>query len=140
MQDFETIYLVVNDQQNRSYFPSDFPSIQMHGLLHAIDRKTGQLRWKQEIRNQNLIVDRLDHSPIVLLYARKYERKGNLHIWSLECQAVDKITGRLVLNTSIGTQSGFQEVLVNLPRHFVELRSYNERIRLTPDVQTTEAK
>lgn len=137
--DYDNIYLIVNRRQNRNYYSDGIPSVQVNGTMHVFDPAAGKLRWKQEITSQHLLLDRLDHSPVLVFAARKYERKGNTGFWLTEVLAVDKETGHKLADVSTASQAGFQSLVVNLAEHYVELRSYNERIRLSPQPKTAAA-
>ena len=72
---------------------------------------------------------------------RTYVRKGPLNYWTLGVVAIDKKSGRKLLDTTVPFTNSFRSVDVNLADRYVELRSYNDRIRLIAvDRETSAAK
>ena len=59
--------------------------------------------------------------------------------WLVEEGIADLVTMRLD-GRAIASQAGFQSLVVNLAEHYFELRSYNERIRLSPQPKTAAAR
>ena len=126
------VYLFVNRKRSGShYYSSGLPSVRVNGLALAFDRSTGKQLWRQEVSGQNLILEQLDNLPILIFSARKYVRKGGAGytLWSLT--ALDKRTGRKLIDVETPTNSSFRWLDVNMVARYVDLRSYNERLRLT---------
>jgi len=67
----------------------------------------------------------------LLLASRQYLREGNLRYYLLKLQALDKRTGEV--RASLETPSNywsFNGLRLNLAEKYLELGSYNQRIRL----------
>lgn len=125
--------LVVAHQE--SQFQNDrygetFPSIRVAGTIYSFDLVTGKEQWKQPASGLHLILERLDHSPIVLLLARTFEQNGSN--WKLSLKAIDRQHGQIVHESDNQVQSSFHQMSVNMQEEFVELRTYNDRLRLFP--------
>lgn len=126
--------LVVACQNHR--FPDDnhpesFPSMRVQGMVHAFELATGKEQWKQRVEGLHLILERLDDSPVVLFLARKMQRNQPSN-WKLSVEAIDRQGGKIVLETTTSVQSNYHQLRLNGPDEFLELRSYNDRVRLSP--------
>lgn len=125
--------LVVAHQEARfqnDRYGETFPSIRVAGTIHAFDLATGKEQWMQRVDGLHLILERLDHSPIVLLLARTFEQNGSN--WKLALKAIDRQHGQIVHESENQVQSSFHQMSVNMQEEFVELRTYNDRLRLFP--------
>jgi outer membrane protein assembly factor BamB len=130
--DFENIYLIANQQRRGGFFSESLPSVRVHGMIFAFHRRTGERIWHEKIEGQNLLLQQLEHSPILVFAVRQYQRKGNLGFTTSNIIALDKRTGRKLAEISSPSNSGgIRSVEVNRLERYVELRSYNERIRLS---------
>ncbi len=116
-------------------YGESFPSIRVAGTIYAFDLTTGKEQWKQPVSGLHLILERLDHSPIVLFLARTFEQNGSS--WKLSLLAIDRQHGKVVHQSDIQVQSSFQQMSVNMQEEFVELRTYNDRLRLFPSAKST---
>jgi outer membrane protein assembly factor BamB len=136
LADNVNFYLVinVNKLQNNNYYSEQVPFLRANGLVLAFDQSTGRERWKESVQSQNLMLERLTFSPYLVFASRKYEepRKGRQQIWSLHLLVLDKLSGRKLLDEKSSAQPGFRSVTVSAADRYVELRSYNERVRLFP--------
>ena len=50
--------------------------------------------------------------------------------WSVNILVIDKRTGRKVLSTVDLSASNFRSLELNMAERYIELRSYNQRVRL----------
>ncbi len=136
LADNVNFYLVINVNkfQNNNYYSEQVPFLRANGLVLAFDQTTGRERWKESVQSQNLMLERLTFSPYLVFASRKYEepRKGRQQIWSLHLLVLDKLSGRKLLDEKSSAQPGFRSVTVSAVDRYVELRSYNERVRLFP--------
>lgn len=126
------VYLIINKGANQNYYSEGVPFVRTSGLIFALDPQTGNQRWKQAVTGQNLMLERLTFSPFLVFASRKYENKGKLNFWSLHLMAIDKLSGTKLLDEKSAAQPGFRSVTVSAADRYVELRSYNERVRLYP--------
>lgn len=131
--DFDNVYLIVNSplRQNNVMYSESMPLVRVNGILFAFPRG-GSKPWQTKIDGQGLILDRLDHSPLLVLTARKSNPRGNVPIMSRSVIALDKFTGEKVLDETTPLNTDFRSLLISLPGKYVELRSYNERLRFSP--------
>ena len=132
--DNERAYLIVNQSRRRSYFYSSggLPAMNINGMIYAFDLKDGRKLWEQKVLNQQLVLEQLTHSPVLLFSSRQYERQGNLTTWATNLVALDKVTGRELIETKLSSQysGGIQSLKLNLAERTIELTSYNQRVRL----------
>ncbi|MGE5193274.1 MAG: PQQ-binding-like beta-propeller repeat protein, partial [Deltaproteobacteria bacterium] len=132
LADNVNVYLIINKGQHQNYYSEQVPFVRASGVVMAFDAATGRQRWRQPVQGQNLMLERLTFSPFLVFASRRYEQKGRLNFWSLHLLAIDKLTGTKLLDEKSAAQPGFRSVSVNATDRYVELRSYNERVRLYP--------
>ncbi len=138
LNDRDNLYLVVNHPRRSGVFSSDgLRSVRVNGPLFAFDRRTHKPLWKQTVTDQNLPLYSLNSSPVLTFVSRSYVRQGALNYWSLKILAIDKQTGRRLIDTQAPFNSSFRSIDVNLSEHYIELRSYGQRIRLIAVDRTT---
>ena len=77
-----------------------------------------------------MVLERLDHSPVVLFLARTFEQNGSS--WKLSLLAIDRHKGQILHQSEAQVQADFHQMTVNMKDEFIELRSYNDRLRMTP--------
>ena len=131
--DSENLYVAVNRPIKGSYYSVNLHSIRVNGPLLAFSRAAvgGPPRWRKQVDGLNLVLDKLEHAPLLLLASRQYLREGNLRYYLLKLQALDKRTGEV--RASLETPSNywsFNGLRLNLAEKYLELGSYNQRIRL----------
>jgi hypothetical protein len=119
-----------DDKFPNDRFPDTFPGVRVSGTVYAFDFVTGQEKWKQPVAGLHLILDHLDHSPIVLCLARTFEQQGSS--WKLSLLAIDRQHGQIVHQSDSQVQANFHQMSVNMQDGFVELKTYNDRLRLMP--------
>lgn len=125
--------LVVTHRDDK--FPNDrgtdsFSSLRVSGTVHSFDPATGEERWKQSVSGLHLILDQLDHSPIILCVARTMEQNGSSYKWML--LAIDRHRGQIVHQSENQVQASFHQLTINMQDEMVELKTYNDRLRLMP--------
>ncbi|MFN7804812.1 MAG: PQQ-binding-like beta-propeller repeat protein [Planctomycetaceae bacterium] len=131
--DREQIYLVVNRPGSiQNYYNEQLPYVRINGTVAAFELATGQPRWKQQVLGQNLLLERLEFSPVLLFVSRKFENKGQMNFWSMHLVALDKATGVRKLDEKSAQQPGFRSLTINARDRFIELRGWNDRLRLYP--------
>ena len=142
--DEEHIYLLVNTLDNSGvhHYGESLLSVRAHGTLYAWNRAAGKLVWKQDVKHQNLVVDRFRSLPVMLFVSRSWKQKGNMSFGTLSIQAIHKQSGKVLHDsTSPSMYSGFHSIQVNASEPSIELKSYNLRMRLVPtDGPVAEAK
>ena len=136
LADDDHIYLMANvlDNSGFHHYGESLPSVRANGVCYAWNRSDGKLAWQQEVKNQNLVIDRFRTMPIMLFVARSWQQRGNMSFGTLSIQAIHKKTGKVLHNTPSmpSMYSGFHSLEVNRSEPSVELRSYNLRMRLAP--------
>ena len=125
--------LVVTHRDDK--FPNDrgtdtFASLRVSGTVYSFDLATGQERWKQSVSGLHLILDQLDHSPIVMCMARTFEQTNSSYKWIL--MAIDRQHGQIVHQSENLVQATFHQLTINMQDEMVELKTYNDRLRLMP--------
>ncbi|NOX53082.1 MAG: PQQ-binding-like beta-propeller repeat protein, partial [Planctomycetes bacterium] len=128
--DPDQFYIVVNQRQS-SFFSQPLPSVRTHGYLFAYDRHTGRRLWSQRVAQQALVLEQFDLSPYLVFAVQKPKQEGKLSYRSLGILFLDKRDGRAVVRVEVPTYySNFTSVDVNVAEKYVELRTYNERLRI----------
>lgn len=131
VSDVDNVYLILN-KSRPSISSQQIPTLRVNGVVYVFDRKTGRQRWKQPISQQQLVLQFLKDSPILLFVARSYQRQGRFSYSSLRLSAFDKQTGRRLADVQTASSSSWQlrGLNLNMADRYVELHSYNERLRL----------
>ena len=138
--DRQQLYLVVNRPGAvQNYYNEQLPYVRINGIVAAFELATGQPRWKQQVLGQNLLLERLEFSPVLLFVSRKFENKGQLNFWSMHLVALDKKTGTRKLDEKSAQQPGFRSLTINARDRYIELRGWNDRLRLYPSDQAAIA-
>ena len=126
----ERIYLTFNQPPKPGSYSRSYQSVPVNGTLAAFDRQDGLL-WTQQIDDQNLIVDQLSQLPVLVFSSLKNEREGNITSQRITVEVRDKQTGESLLDESRYIIGGnLRELEVDHPRQFIDLKTYNERLRL----------
>ena len=132
--DRERLYLVRSNQR-RSYavqFPEGFQrSLNVGGRITAFNLRDGKVAWtNSHVPAQNLVLDFLADSPVLIFAGRQLVRSGEFGHWSFNLLVLDKRTGHQVLKTTDPSASNFKTLEVNMAEKYIELRSFNQRLRL----------
>jgi hypothetical protein len=131
------IFLVINVQDSMGYhhYGENLPSMRANGVIYAWKRSDGTRAWRQEIKQQNLVVDHFRTLPVLVFVSRSWKQKGNTSYATLTIQAIHKQSGKQLHESETPTMySGFHSVDVNYSEPAIELKSYNLRLRLVPTV------
>lgn len=134
--DEDRVFLLVNTQQNGGFqhFAESLPSVRANGAIYAWQRSTGKLIWKHELKNQHLIVERMQSSPVLLFCSREWKQKGNVNFSQLHLAVLHKQTGKLLHESTTPTMyGGFHALAISPNEQSLELQSYNLRVKLVPD-------
>ncbi len=127
--------LVVTHRDDK--FPNDrsidtFPSIRVNGMIFSFDWNTGAEQWKQSVSGLHLILEQLDHSPVVLCLARIFENNSDGASTKWQLLAIDRQHGQIVHQSESQVQASFHQLSINMLEEVVELKTYNDRLRLVP--------
>lgn len=130
-QDQTRTYVLVNQPRRgqNMIFGEEIPTIQANGVVVAFDHDNPQRLWKARVQNQSLVVSQLSHSPVLTFCNRSYVRKNNFDRWQAHILLLDKATGRSLVDSTAPTNNGFRSLDVNMADGYLELKSYNERVR-----------
>jgi len=132
--DHERLYLI-QSRQHRSYavqFPESFQrSLNVGNHITAYNLRTGACDWSNShIPAHNLVLDFLSDSPVLLFAGRQLIKNGEFSHWSFNMLVLDKRTGREMLKAIDPAASNFKTLEVNMAEKYIELRSFNQRLRL----------
>ncbi|MBX3438301.1 MAG: PQQ-binding-like beta-propeller repeat protein, partial [Planctomycetaceae bacterium] len=129
------VYVLMNGWGHDDYSYISLKGVRAHGELYAFDRATRTLAWKKTIRGQNIILNQFDDNPVILLAGYRTEQKiagtNTLYVSRFDLQALDKLSGRELLNWSGPAMAGSpSSIRLDIPGRRIDLMSYNERFRL----------
>jgi outer membrane protein assembly factor BamB/tetratricopeptide (TPR) repeat protein len=132
--DRERLYMIKSSQR-RSYavqFPEGFQrSLNVGGRITAFNLRDGKIAWtNSRIPSHNLVLDFLADSPVLTFAGRQLVRSGEFGHWSFNLLVLDKRTGHEVLKATDPSASNFKTLEVNMAEKYIELRSFNQRLRL----------
>ena len=132
--DHERLYLI-QSRQHHSYavqFPEGFQrSLNVGNHITAYNLRTGACDWSNShIPAHNLVLDFLSDSPVLLFAGRQLVKNGEFGHWSFNLLVLDKRTGHEVLKATDPSASNFKTLEVNMAEKYIELRSFNQRLRL----------
>ncbi|MEO1993807.1 MAG: PQQ-binding-like beta-propeller repeat protein, partial [Planctomycetaceae bacterium] len=138
--DANRLYLAVGGGTRFGGYYYNTPTIPVNGQLLAFDRQNGRFLWQQSVKNQNMVVSQMSYMPILLMMNFKYERKMNFGFSSMQLMAIDKRNGHILADEKLAS-SGLQAVTTNMAERYIEVRTYNMRIRLlASDTETAASK
>ncbi len=129
--DFDAVYLLVNQPNRAGFYSEGLPSVRANGTVYAFDA-AGGVRWTCKLDNQNLILERLHQSPVLVFASRQMQQKQNIQVWMLKVEVFDKARGVRLLEETWHPRSNIRSLVVNPAQPCIELRTYDERIRLAP--------
>jgi outer membrane protein assembly factor BamB/tetratricopeptide (TPR) repeat protein len=136
--DRERLYIIKSNQR-RTYtvqFPEGFQrSLSVGGRITAYNLRDGKLAWaNSRIPSHNLVLDFLADSPVLIFAGRQLVKSGSAEFqhWSFNLLVLDKRTGHEVLKATDPSVSNFKTLEVNMAEKYIELRSFNQRLRLMP--------
>ncbi len=127
--DRNLVYLVVNTRNMSMTIYSNQPAVRANGHIVAFNRRTGKRVWHKPVANQRLMLSGMQDMPVLL-----FSNRGRSKVISTEMVdllALDKRTGRKVLEYSgLGT-ANLQSIKLDRKKRSITLRSYRDRLHLT---------
>lgn len=128
------VYLLLNRKRGNRGFSEIIPFVPADGLLLAFDPQRAKLRWKQPVASQNLMIERLESSPLLIFGARNQSRRrnDNVQYLMLHLLAIDKLSGARLFDETCPVQPSLRTLTVNAAERYIELRGFSERLRLRP--------
>ena len=127
--DLDRVYAAVNSQNDNAFYYSydGLQNLRINGTLYAFDSAAGKLAWQQKVDNNTLILERLDHSPYLVFLTQQPKR----NIVVLHVLALEKTTGERLAEQDLSySYSGMRNLTVNATDGYVEVRGYQERVRV----------
>jgi outer membrane protein assembly factor BamB len=132
--DRERLYLIRSSthHQYSVQFPENFQrSLNVGGRITAYNLRDGKVAWtNSRIPSQNLVLDFMNHSPVLIFAGRQIVKSGEFGHWSFNLLVLDKRTGKDILKVVDPSASTLKTLEVNMAEKYIELRSLNQRLRL----------
>lgn len=139
LQDRNNLYALIDGRGHHHHtYYSDVQTLPVSGMLLAFDRGDGALRWNRAVEGQNLIVNHLMHSPLLVFATSSYEQRAGIGISLLKLLVVDKLSGAVLVDDEVAS-SGLRSFDVSMSDRYVEIHTYTMRIRLMATDQKTAA-
>ena len=112
-------------------YPEGFRStLTVGGEVLAFDAHEGKLLWQRTVSPHSLVLDSVHDSPMLTFVWRTLVNNKEFGHWSVHILVIDKRTGRQILSTADLSASNFRTLELNMAERYIELRSYNQRLRL----------
>ncbi len=130
--DRDHLFLVRSPNRRRAIeYPEGFrSSLAIGGPVFAFDAREGKLLWQHDVSSHSLVLDSVHDSPMLIFVWRSVVNSREFGRWSVHILVIDKRTGRKVLSTVDLSASNFRSLELNMAERYIELRSYNQRVRL----------
>jgi outer membrane protein assembly factor BamB len=112
---------------------SGMRSLPVDGFFYAIDRKTGQYNWYNEVKQQQVVLEHFREMPIVMFSARPYAMMGKgMRNWNQQVtnfRSYHKYSGKvLVDDENVSQNSMFHALNMDLRAGKIELVGYQIKI------------
>ena len=128
LQGKDYLFAILNTSGSSYSYSGDMPYMRITGNVVAYDKKTGKVAWIKPVDKLNLMLAQIRRSPILLFTHQEYDRK--ISIQKLTILALDKKTGRQLVEARTYSYSSFRNMSVDLKGQFIDLATYNERLRM----------
>jgi outer membrane protein assembly factor BamB/tetratricopeptide (TPR) repeat protein len=130
--DRDRLFLLRSPNRRRPLeYPEGFRStLTVGNEVLAFDAREGTLLWQRKVSPHSLVLDSIHDSPMLTFVWRTLVTNKEFGHWSVHILVIDKRTGRQVLSTSDMAASNFRTLELNMAERYIELRSYNQRLRL----------
>jgi len=142
--DRDRLFLLRSPSRRRTLeYPEGFRStLTVGGEVLAFDAHEGKLLWQRTVSPHSLVLDSVHDSPMLTFVWRTLVNNKEFGHWSVHILVIDKRTGRQILSTADLSASNFRTLELNMAERYIELRSYNQRLRLIavnrPNVSTKQ--
>ena len=127
--DLDRVYAAVNSRNDGVFYYSydGLQNLRISGTLHAFDSAAGKLAWEQKIDNNTMVLERIDHSPYLVFLTQQPKR----NIVVLHVVVLEKTTGERLAEQDLSySYSGMRNLTINATDAYVEVRGYQERVRV----------
>jgi hypothetical protein len=129
LADRDRVYLILTTPSTQA-INSELPSLPVNGQIIAFDRRAGGEQWRQEVKNQLLVLDQFANSPVLLFAHNLWEARAGTSTQSRHLLLLDKRTGRPLLEEKFPQNVGGERgVTINLAKPEIEIQGI-ERVRL----------
>ncbi|SFI45005.1 outer membrane protein assembly factor BamB family protein [Planctomicrobium piriforme] len=155
LADDDRYYAIVEDAETQPTY-INMGGINASGSVFAFDR-TGKRLWNYESPRMQqtgqvnldtqrvppkwplkLLIQDFSENPLLLLVGDASDHTGDLYFHRLRMVGLDKATGVPVIDWEQPSESGgFSFLHVDPEQRLIELRTYNERLRLSPHAKQT---
>ena len=136
MMDKHRLYICLGSSTSSSsryyygYSSNRMTTQELRGTFLAIDRKSGQQLWMTNLNGRRLITNNFDEIPVLLFLSLKYVHKNNTYYYNTKLYALNKQTGKPMIDEEFATMGSFRAYAINMEEQFIDISSSRERIRL----------
>jgi len=135
LADRDTLFVIANNGRRGGfsmvhYGYGTLATINVSGDVYAFDRASRKLLWKKAVAGRQLVMDYFEQSPVLTFNTRKYVNNGMMSHSLMSFLAIDKRTGRQLIDVEIPSTQYYGSFSVNLSDRYVEFRTYSHRLRL----------
>jgi outer membrane protein assembly factor BamB len=131
------MFAVLNSGGSSYTSSGDMPYLRATGKLAAFDKKTGKMLWIKPVDKMNLMLSQVTRSPVLLFTRQVYDSK--ISSQKVDLLVLDKKTGRQLITATTYTYSSFRNMHVDLNGKFIDIATYNERLRFEAIARRPEA-
>jgi outer membrane protein assembly factor BamB len=131
------LFAVLNSNGGSYSSYGEMPYLRVGGNLVAFEKKTGKIAWIKPVDKLNLMLAQLRRSPVLLFTHQTYDTK--ISTQRINVMVLDKKTGRQLVNATTYSYSSFRNLYVDLKGRFIDLATYNERLRFEVIARRPEA-
>gem|GEM_PF-2516077 len=149
--DQNRIFVIADDADVQPTY-LNLPGVRASGKIHAFNRQ-GSLLWSYDtprltprdapVKSRitppsrhwplNMPIQDFSENPLILLVGDRSDRSGEFFFHQLRVIGLEKATGKVVIDWERPSESGgFSFLHVDSDQQSIELRTYNERLRLRP--------
>jgi outer membrane protein assembly factor BamB/tetratricopeptide (TPR) repeat protein len=141
LQDNLNFYLAINGEPDANFSgvwsnmqpQTGLRTLPINGYLYALDRRTGKVRWNNDVGPQMLVLEHFRDMPVIM-FSSRYQKwngagGGRFVVQAAAFRSLDKRTGKLLRDESdIMTNPLFHALNVNLKAGRIDLVGYNMTI------------
>ena len=129
--DKDSLYVLASKSLRGMPSGGNVPSAFVNGTIVAVDRSNGNRLWSMKAENVSVILEHMRHWPLLLMTSRKLDKATTRYVSSVI--AVDKQTGNVAAKSTGSISDSYQSLRLSNAGQYVELRSYNHRLRVIAD-------
>lgn len=112
----------------------------VNGPLLAYDRKTYQKKWETELKSLTVVMGHRLSLPVLLAFETKQVERAKNHfeLWT-HASVIDRQTGKVVASKTFNGYTAFLEMAYSAKERWIELRSWNMKLRVDIPSNQTDA-